>query len=168
MITGSGCVHGRIQSVTDNSLTINPENAPRITIERSRLLRVEGYGVGVVYSGRSSWSDVKMVRPTFERMRVISGDGRKHEGAGKASDDEVTIEINRRSESFRKDEIARVYVLADRPASDVLDEMVLETPYIAVFDPELWVYMMQKKMPLAVRLYDSSLPEDNLPLECTQ
>ena len=169
MIDGVGCIDGRIKSVADHSITIDQQAGGPLTIEREKLLRVSGFGVGTIYSGRSSWDDVKGIRPDLgQRSRVITRDGRRHEGESIASDQEIVVHRLGKEETITKSEVVQVFYFTDRPASDVLDEMVLETPFIAVLDPELWIYMIQKSDPLAVLLYDSSLPEDNQPIPCSR
>jgi hypothetical protein len=167
MVSGADCMKGKIQSVAADSIKIKLQGGTFTTIERRKLLRVEGYGVGVIYSGRSSWADVKAIRHDLdERARLLTKDGKKYHGKAQASDTDVTIEQSGKTTTVLKSNIAQVYFLTDRPASDSLDGVAQEEPGLAWLDPELWLYMAQKSNPIAVRLYDSSLPEDNAPVNC--
>lgn len=167
IVSGSDCMKGKIQSVADDSIKIKLQGGAAITIDRRKLVRVEGYGVGVIYSGRSSWADVKAIRHDLdERARVLTKDGRKYQGKAQTSDTDITIERSGKTTTVLKNNIAQVYFLTDRPASDSLDGVAEEEPGLAWLDPELWLYMAQKSNPITVRLYDSSLPEDNSPVNC--
>jgi hypothetical protein len=167
MVSGADCIKGKILSVTDDSIKIKLQGGGSITIERRRLVRVEGYGVGVIYSGRSSWADAKAIRHDLDgRARVFTKDGKKYEGKTQALDTEIIIERSGKTTTLLKSNIAQLYFLTDRPASDSLDSVAQEDPGLAWLDPELWLYMAQKSNPIAVRLYDSSLPEDNSPVNC--
>lgn len=164
-IDSAPCVRGRIKKVADRSITINLEQGGSRTLAREKVLRITGYGVSTIYSGRSSWEDVKSIRSDLGyRLRVVTKDRRRHDGKATASDQEIKVSASSKEETIAKSDVAQVFYFTDRPASDILDEMVLETPYLAIFDPELWVYMIQKSDPLPILLYDASMPEDNRPL----
>jgi hypothetical protein len=46
MVSGSDCRNGKIQSAADDSIDIKLQGGASITIDRRKLVRVEGYGVG--------------------------------------------------------------------------------------------------------------------------
>jgi hypothetical protein len=167
MVRGEGCYKGKIRAVADDSIRVKLQSGATITIERSTLVRVEGYAVGAIYSGTSSWADVKAIRSDLgERARVVAKDGNKYEGKAQASDTEITVEHAGKNETILKSNVARVDRFTDRPASDSLDSFAQEGGGLLVLDPEAWVYMAQKASPLSVRIYDSSLPEDNTRVSC--
>jgi hypothetical protein len=163
----SNCVTGQILTVTNQSVTIERPQAKNITVERQNTLRVtDGRQINdVIYSARSSWSDVEVISPkTKERVKVLTRSGQEYEGKlVSASDIGMTLTHPSGNINLAKENIARVYYLRYKPMSEGAEHSAQE---MFVIDPRLWPYFLNISAKIPVRLYDSSMPEDNIPVQC--
>lgn len=76
------CVYGRISAVTDRSLKLKADStSARVTLERSKILRIleSPTGGGTIYSGKSSWSEIRALSPEAE-VKIVTNQGDQHTG----------------------------------------------------------------------------------------
>jgi hypothetical protein len=163
----SNCVTGQILDVTERSVTIMIPGAKSTTIERKNALRViDGHHLfDVIYSGKSSWSDVEGLPPkTKEQVRVLTKDGREYEGKlVSTSDAEMTLIQTTGNMKLIKEDIAQVYYVRYKPLSEGAEHSAQE---MFVVDPRLWPHFFNISARFPVLLYDSSIPEDDSPVQC--
>jgi hypothetical protein len=121
----------------------------------------------VVYSGRSSWSDVAAIPPNARSyLRVIRKDGSQHEGAAaQVGDSEITLDKKGKPEKIQKGDVARVYFVRLKPLSD--SARYSDEEHFPL-NPELWPYYWNVGVHMPVLLYDSSAPEDNSKIVCSE
>jgi hypothetical protein len=161
------CVTGKIVSVAADSVKINlPSPA---TLERSDVVRVSdgNHVYDVVYSGRSSWSDVVGIPPNARSyLRVVTKDDNQHEGAAaQVGDSEITLDKKGKPEKIQKGDVARVYYVRLKPLSD--SARYSDEEHFPL-NPELWPYYWNIGVHMPVLLYDSSAPEDNSKIVCSK
>jgi hypothetical protein len=164
------CGKARIDRVTDQSVTLKRPNKTKITIQRADLLRIGQWGlwpIGTLFSGRSSWYDVKLLPHDARdsnrraRMRIVTSDGKEHGGELLDADDgRLKLLLHGRKLVFAKSDISKVYVMEFRPISEVGQELLV----FAALDPEVWISFVRIPVPL----YDVSKPEENMPIECEE
>jgi hypothetical protein len=171
------CGAARIVEVSEQAVTLKRADHTKITIEREDLLRLGEWGLsatGIIYSGRSSWSDVKNQRhdpknpQRSARMRVLTLDGTSHEGPLIEVDDtHLALLDGDNATQLKRSDISKVYHLRLKPYSDSAEHMAEEAPLIWALDPEvLWYALDSTRIP--VLLYDASLPDDGSALECSK
>jgi hypothetical protein len=169
-----GCGNGRITRVTDQSVTLKRPDNTQVTIRRAELLRIGQWGlwpIGTLFSGRSSWYDVKLLPHDAKdsnrraRIRIVTSDGEEHSGELLGADDSsLKVSKHGKEFSFAKSDISRVSVLEFRPMSDATEEAVGEMLVFGIFVPQVWISLIR----IPVVLYDVSRPEENLPIECEE
>jgi hypothetical protein len=169
------CAIGFVKSVADMSVTVKLKDGKMMTIQRPDLLRVtrNWYGGPMLFSGRSSWSDVtalaKYLQQLHPRVIVETKAEPKEEGTliG-ASNEGLTLQSHDKTMDVRKSEVVRVTNIVPKPVSDSAayadDELVL----FKVFDPELWPALFGMQGSINVPLFDVSLPEDNSQVTCRE
>ena len=173
------CVGGRIASFTDQSVTVQTTRWRRsaagkmtvdqgvVTLERPKVMLVgEDARIGdALYSGRSSWSDLKDIHlEPGESVTIVTTDGKHHNGKlGAAGENQVTLTRSGREVKFSKSDVRRFYYVRSKPLSDSGADAAREAVFL---DPELWPYLLGITPKVRVLLYDSSVPEDNAPLHC--
>jgi len=162
------CAYGTITGVTSGSLTLKTDStSTRITIERPKILRImEGpTGEATVYSGKSSWSEIKTLSPQVQ-VQIVTKQGDQRTGKlFTANDMGMSILLSGKQVEFVKGELARVYVVRNKPLSDGAEFASRELFDGFVF-PELWPYILKLPPKISVLIYDSSLPEDNGSTRC--
>jgi len=169
-----GCGKARIARVTDQSVTLKRPDNTQITIKRAELLRIGQWGlwpIGTLFSGRSSWYDVKLLPHDAKyssrraRVRIVTSGGDEHIGEFLGADDSSLRMLKRGKEFlFAKADISRVSVLEFRPMSDATEEAVGEMLIFGIFVPQVWISLIR----IPAVLYDVSRPEENLPIECEE
>jgi hypothetical protein len=68
--------------VTDRSLKLKADStSARVTLERSKILRIleSPTGGGTIYSGKSSWSEIRALSPEAE-VKIVTNQGDQHTG----------------------------------------------------------------------------------------
>lgn len=169
------CGNAKIDQVAEKAVTLKREDHTKITIERQDLLRLGEWGLsanGILYSGRSSWSDVRNQRHDPKnpqrgaRLRVVTLDGKNHEGQMIEVDDThlVLLDADKRVQLARSD-ISKVSYLRLKPFSDRAEYVAEELPLLWVLDPEVLRYELDFTR-IPVLLYDSSAPQDDSAIEC--
>lgn len=83
----------------------------------------------------------------------------------RASDELIALEDRRQVREFRKSEVAAVYSLTQKPWTDA-QEYASHEVLDWLFVPTLWPYIFGYSPTIPVRLYDSSVDEDNTPVVC--
>ncbi len=160
------CALDRIRDVLPDRLVL----ASGRTLPRADVLFV-GQGTNahqVLYAGRSSWDAVKQVNavpPEKLSLRLKSGEEVIGSEAG-ASDTELAIKRSGRIRTLPKDDIEQVEYIRFKPLSEVHTYYLQEAAYLGIFDPKVWQYWLRIDAFISVRIYDATLPEDNLQLEC--
>jgi len=160
------CQNGKIQNVQPDKLTLESGN----TVERSDVLFV-GEGVSpheILYSGRSSWSEVKEVKPgPLENLEVRLKSGKSMSGSViSVSDSDLAIKRFGRAVNISKQNIAQVNYIRFKPVSESHRYLAREAPELQFLDPKAWQYLLRIGALQSVRIYDSTIPEDNSPLSC--
>lgn len=176
MERGGKCVYELIMSVTDEGATlkqlvIQPSRLPTtalVQIERSNILRVmDGpKAIDVVYSGRSSWSDVLELRgiPWFEDVVFIMKDGTRRKGKVKGgSVVEVKLASSEKMLDIPKSDVQKVYYMRGKPPSAGAMYAAQEMVFL---DPRLWPYMIGIPPKIYVLMYDASGQQDDAPVSC--
>jgi hypothetical protein len=116
----------------------------------------------VIYNDKSSWSDLKSL--AGQEVKVVKTGGEMYEGQ-LLTTSETQLELDRTGGAleFAKEDIVQVYHLRPKPLTDSEKYSAQEDFWI---DPRLWPYYLKLVPRLPVRLYDSSLPDDNTPVRC--
>ena len=160
------CQRGKIQKVEPEKLTLESGN----TVMRSDIVYV-GEGVSpheILYSGRSSWYDVKEVKPgPSENLELRLKSGKSMRGSViHASDSDLTMKRFGRAVTISKQDIAEVDYVRFKPVSESHRYVAREAPELEFLDPKWWQYLLRIGALQSVRIYDSAIPEDNSPLSC--
>jgi hypothetical protein len=183
------CQSGQIKAVAAQSVLVRTDRSD-ITVEKSSLIRVRlGSGgqpvppssphmvLATVYSGRSSWADVIAFAPFQNklgsnrfpvRMSVNTTGGKLHQGRlQRVTDSEITLaDAFGKESTIAKTEVSRLAYIREKPLSDEQEYYWDELVMFRIFDPLLYPRLFHLGDKIRVRLYDSSVPEDNSPLEC--
>jgi hypothetical protein len=165
------CISGKIGKVTTDYVSLKLSNGTDVNIERHDVLRVTSYPSYVIYSGRSSWADVReyLSYPT-EAVRVtLKAPPTEYVGKGElVSEVDITMSQPRGHVKLKKSQISTVDIISYTPLSDGNEYWAEEcgiTP-ICVLNVGLWPRLLGFGPRMRVRLFDSSLPEDNTPVPC--
>jgi hypothetical protein len=168
------CYSGKIARVTAQSVAIQDGKKPPVTIERKDLLRLGEFltPASVIYSGRSSWADVQKLphHPPHDAVdvRVVTHEGKEYSGKLIAtSDTGLTVSAGHQKVDISKPVVSQVFYLRYKPMSPGTEYAYDESFVFQVFDPALWPYLLGAAPKIAVRLYDSSQPEENSPIVCS-
>ena len=174
----SNCITGHIVKTNDHELTLKLSNRTYATLDRANVLRVSvsqaapyfpprvqadvGRVYDVIYNDKSSWSDLKSL--AGQKVKVVKTGGETYEGQLLITS-ETQLELDRIGGTleFAKEDIVQVYHLRPKPLTDSEKYSAQEDFWI---DPRLWPYYLKLVPRLPVRLYDSSLPDDNTPVRC--
>jgi len=166
------CTSGWIGKVTADYLILKPRNGMGAKVERKDVIRVtsdHGYATYIIYSGRSSWVDVKQSNQYhWQAVRIIvkpslaeySGDHIN------VSDTGVTLSQGRDSKNLAKSQISTLDIICLTPPSDLIEFCGEEVGVLCILDPRTWPWVLRIHSRIRVRLFDSSLPEENTPLPC--
>lgn len=171
-----GCTVGKIDAVTRQTVTLKRPDGTTESIAKQDVLRStdqEIASLGIVYSGRSSWLDVKNCCPNPKRysgvyLRLVMLDGKKHEGelVG-VQDTNLTLRDGRQTNQFAKLDISRVYLVRYKRMSKSAEAAFTELFVFKVLDPQLWPYFLRIGTAY-VLLYDSRMPDDDSEIDCKQ
>lgn len=168
------CFSGTIQGVTANGIVFTTDQwvqAQLVTrekaIDRKDILAI-GAGHDVLFSSRSSWSDVEDVKPQHaELLHILTKAGRSLTGAPVAvSGTQLTLSVWGKKYEIRKSEIAAVDYVRQCPATSAGEYVAQEAPVLLLFSPDTWTRAAGISPKLHVRIYDMSLPEDDRKLTC--
>jgi hypothetical protein len=175
-----GCNRGKIADVTDQAISVKRPDHTRFTIGRPDLLQitVSRPGVtgtldirGVLFSGRSSWADVKALLPKLrpyrrEKVRVVTLNGKEQSGElFEVDDSHLAVLALAQRQQLPKSDVSKVYYITVKQLSDQAEYVFGEDPWLAIFDPEAWPIILGAGR-IPVLLYDSSKPEDDSAIAC--
>jgi hypothetical protein len=162
------CVQGQLKQFSSDALVIQlGSSGQEVVIQRSQVLRVADGGFSkprdLVFSGRSSWSDVRTLKLTGSEYLSVRTKGGKDFRIGKPEVLEESMTGGGRS--IEKAEVRSAYYVRFTPLTDT--EVYLAQEMAEFAAPRLWFNgVFLEKIP--VRLYDSSIQEDNTPLESAE
>lgn len=177
---GGACVSGQIAAVTGDTVDVEVLNVSTLGAKgaRSSMVRIKRQDLicvkdgtspnDIVYSGRSSWSDVLGIRGIFagEYLLLVTKTGKEKKGkllAGSLR--ELRLKRWGKSTEIAKSDVSMVYYVRTRPPSE---SVVWSEQEMFLFDPRLWPYMLGVAPKMKVLLYDASQPEDDRPILCSK
>ena len=174
----SNCTTGHIVKTNDHELTLKLPDRTYATFDRTNVLRVSvsqaapnfpprvqadvGRVYDAIYNDKSSWGDLKSL--AGQEVKVVKTGGEAYEGKLLIVF-ETQLELDRTGGTLElaKQDIAQVYHLRPKPLTDSEKYSAQEDFWI---DPRLWPYYLHLAPKVPVRLYDSSLVEDDTPVAC--
>jgi hypothetical protein len=165
------CVDGKIKHEDTRAVTVMRRNALESTLERTNVLRISsgGWAGGVVFSGRSSWSDVVRIvgRRFHPDIAVAMKSGEEYKGKLlSASDTVLTVKSSKKKTIINKGDVSTVSYIRPKPRSDSADYANDELAWMKVFDPQLWPRLLHLRSSMSIRLYDTSLTQDDSSIIC--
>src|SRR5215469_7363003 len=86
------CVYGKISKVDGKSITVQPFDKPAVTFPKDDLLQVS-QGNALLYSARSSWTDVSgaVLYPHEALVLTLKNDKQVRGKPSKVSSDSITL-----------------------------------------------------------------------------
>lgn len=174
ILRNRSCISGHISKFDADSLAISESRTDpaAVTLQRGNVLRVLSGSepTDTLYSGRSSWDDVRAVATQgHEHLRLELKSGKAITGAPvSSSESQLTLHHLGKDFTVEKNDIAhayfvhKVYKTPSRDANYVFEEASILAPFF----PQTWPYLFDVGTPVTVRLYDSSIPEDNVSVSC--
>ena len=173
------CLRGTIQSVNPDSLSLALPTAPRL-VEVARLdaLQVKDglYQFDILYSGRSSWSDVQgsswsdvQAAPSHSReyLSLVLKSGKSVNGQPVGStDSQVSVKLSGTVTNIAKADIALVDYVRIKPFSERIRRGMVDAGPLVFLVPQVWPYILNVGVQLRVPLFNSMLPEDDSILQC--
>jgi hypothetical protein len=129
----------------------------------------------MMYSGRSSWSDVLEFMPLLRRnpaldihISVVTISGKSWKGALKeATDAAISVRDSFGKETqVPKSAVSRVDYIQSKPLSDNQEFDWEELAMLRIFDPALYPRLFHAGDTVRIRLYDRALTQDDSHLEC--
>jgi hypothetical protein len=159
------CEQTRLGPVSAQSVFLRTGSGKDLVVTRADVLRVSDRATATahdaIFSGRSSWLDVKESGPCLkERITVVTKRGEERTWIQpKLSDDSIGAE----GTTIAKADIQSVSYLRFRPYTDREEYLVRED--VRLLSPRFWFdgLMLGK---ISVLLYRSGMPEDNSELRC--
>lgn len=165
------CMDGKIKQADNRTVTVLRRSAPETTLERTNVLRISsgGWAGGVVFSGRSSWSDVVRIvgRRFHPDIDVAMKSGEEYKGKLlSASDRVLTVESLKKKKIINKSDVSTVSYIRPKPLSESAEYANEELAWMKVFDPQLWPHLLHLQSSMSIRLYDASLAQDESSIVC--
>jgi hypothetical protein len=162
------CQSGKIQKIEPDKLILESGN----TVQSSDVLCV-GEGMSpqdILYSGRSSWYDLKEVKPgPRETLAIRLKTGKSINGPFiSASDSDLTIKRFGHTAKIPKQDITHVNYIRLKHVSWAHLYFAQEAAGLQFLDPKVWQYLLRINALLSVPIYDSAIPEDDSPLSCNK
>jgi len=158
------CEHGTVLKVDTSSVTVNRSPQNPVTIQKVDLLQVgEGGPHNIVYSSRSSWSDVMAAQPGHaETLLITMKDGEKYNGKPVSTTDTmIVLKSLTRSTTLMKQNVVTVDYVRQKPLTDGEEYFAQEAGFLLFFSPMTYVRAAGASLKLDVRLYDASMIESN-------
>ena len=158
------CTVGSLISADAHEVVVRDVNGTATHFRRgdvARFAEETGDAHDAIYSGRSSWADLKESDPFWrESVRIVTRTGEELDWqAPKLSDDSIT---------FKSRTIAKTNVrfgIYERFKPITAREHYLAHESMTILDPRLWFQGLMLGR-IDVLLYTSDLPEDNSKLLC--
>lgn len=166
-LKNGACICGTISKVDANAIIVNRTPQGPITLQRDNLLQVS-QGTALLFSARSSWSDVVHTPVNSHEEYILNlKNGKQVRGRpAKVTGDSITLKHAFSRTTYSKSSITTVTYLRVKPETDNFDYLSQEAPYLLFFDPEFYSRAFRLEGRVPVRLYDSSKPEDDSALQC--
>jgi hypothetical protein len=164
------CVAGPISRIDSGSVTIEPSQAPALTLERADLLQVT-QNDSVLFSARSSWPDVEAVHLLAHESFLLSLRSGKTIIARplRVTDDGMIFKRDIwLKQRLPKDQIQTVAYLRVKPNSKVFDYFTQEAPALLFFYPEYYDRLSGLEGRIPVRLYDAVMAQNDSTLTCSR
>jgi hypothetical protein len=157
--------------VTNDYVALKLPNGTEVNVEQRNVLHVTSYPSYIIYSGRSSWVDVRLYvsYPTETVQITMKGTSTEYTGKGAlVSETDVTISQPGGFIKLKKSEISTEDIISYTPLSDGNEYWAEECGIkaICVMNIALWPRLLGSWLRMRVRLYDSSLPEENSSVAC--
>lgn len=155
------CVRGTISKFDATSITVEPFKRPPVMLQRESLVQVS-QGNALLFSGRSSWTDVAHTS-LYPREALVLTMKNGHRVTGtpvKVASDSITLKHAFSTTTFSKSDVALVDYLRLKPATDGFNFALEEAPWALIFYPEFYYRVVSLEGRLPVRLYDASRPQD--------
>jgi hypothetical protein len=171
------CLRGKIKSVDDSAVMLTLRTGAERKIDRGNVFRVSigGWPFQLIFSGRSSWSDVIGLIPPLRASKwhpkvvVRAKSGVEQSGyLLEASQDKISIKTSGQAHDIAKQEVSTVTYVRPKPASDSAQYANEELVFFKIFDPEVWPVLFHTQGSLSVRVYDATLSEDNSRITCNE
>jgi hypothetical protein len=155
------CVRGTILKFDTASVTVVPFKQPPVTLARNSLLQVN-QGNALLFSGRSSWSDVEHTHlyPREALVLTMKSGERIKGNPMKVASDSITLKHRFSTTTFLKSDVSSVDYLRSKPATDGFNLALEEAPWALIFYPEFYYRAGGLEGRIPVRLYDVSQPQD--------
>jgi hypothetical protein len=159
------CQYGTLSSVGDQALVLGAYSGLGILIKRSQVMRVTDNptepSLGAIFSGRSSWRDVKATTPkTTEYFHIVTKGGEEWKWKQPAvSADSITFG----RVTIAKPDVRYIFYVRFKPLT--VDEEFLHQDDLKWLVSIPWVSDLAARK-ISVLLYNSDLPEDNSPVTC--
>lgn len=162
LLKDGSCKFGELATSDKKSITIRNGSQTDAIVPISELLQF-GQGSDLFFDARSSWLDVKSARLyARESMLVTLTNGTLIHGKPKAvSANTLTIQQAWSAKTIRKEDIGNIVVLKLRPATASFEFVQEEAGFFQIFYPEFYQRAFRSEGRVPVRLYDSSIPEDD-------
>ena len=166
-LKNGACIWGTISKVDANAIIVSRTPQGPITLQRDSLLQVS-QGNALLFSARSSWFDVLRTPVNSHEEYILNlKSGKQVKGRpSKVTGDSITLKRAVSRKTYSKTSIATVTYLRVRPETNNFDYLAQEAPYLLFFDPEFYSRAFRLEGRVPVRLYNSSKPEDDSPLQC--
>lgn len=171
MTRTGACPTGRLGAVATGYLTLKLPKGKKVTVEKQNILRVTVDPDYIVYSGRSSWADVRTYSsyPTEAVKITAKATGQQYVGKiTSLSNADVTLRQSGGALKLAKDRIATLSIISYTPLSYGNDYWAEECAWmpICMLDAGLWPRMLGYRLRMQVLLFDSSRPEEDSPVAC--
>jgi hypothetical protein len=162
LLKDGSCKFGELAKSDKQSVTIRSTGNPDASIPVADLLQM-GQGSELFYDSRSSWLDVQGAKLyARESMLVTMNNGEVISGKPQKVDaDTLTIERPFSTKMIRKEDVRSIVTLKLRPATASFEFVQEEAGFFQIFYPEFYERAFRSEGRVPVRLYDSSLPEDD-------
>jgi hypothetical protein len=100
-------------------------------------------------------------------MEVTTADGKLHSGnLVDVTESAITLTEGDKDVTVAKADVSRIAFVRERPLSDSREYNLDELGPAVIFDPDLYPRLFHIGDTMSVRLYDSSMTEDNSPVAC--
>jgi len=162
LLKDGSCKFGELAKSDKQSITIRSGGQPDTLVPIVDILQF-GQGPELFYDSRSSWADVQGAKSyARESMLVTLNDGKVISGKAHTIDaDALTIDQAFSTKTLRKQDIRSIVTLKLRPATASFEFVQEEAGFFQIFYPEFYQRSFRSEGRVPVRLYDSSLPEDD-------
>lgn len=154
-------------------LTVRGEKPlPPVVVQRRDIIRVSDVSGpdDIVFSGRNSWADIAVGRLAWLTLSVLERSGERVLGRPTKVDDRVlALQHQAAVLMIPKEQIRQVSIIRPKPGSPEEEApwLIQEASWAAILFPQTWECWLHIRFRMEVRLYDSSLDEDDSPVSCS-